>query len=269
MNVSIPQHQTPAVLVLHGAWANNTLFEPFTERLRSAGYVVECPTLPSNNGARPPNASLPEDVAVVRKVLDDLVTAGHPVLPLMHSYGGFVGSEAFNDTDMTLESRARAGLSGGIARLIYIAAMMLLPGISIRDLRNNHPDDMRINYYSDGASLLTNAAEVSYNDLDPVKAKEVAGSIPTFNTGAVQYPFTNAPWRDIPTTYVYCELDRSIPVQSQEMMVKEAVEHGGMKDLELERLNAAHSPFFSVPDKVIRVIDRAWASVKNASGLTR
>lgn len=256
------QHKTPAILLIHGGWANSTIFSPFTQRLQSIGYVVSCPTLPSNNGTRPPNASLPEDVAVIRNALDALILAAHPVLALMHSYGGFAGSEAFSDMSLTLENRAKVGRPGGLARLIYLAARMLLPGVSISDVRGKVSNDTNIEVYEDGSSRLLNAAETSYNDLDPETARRVADQIPTFNIGVLRYPFSNAPWREIPTTYVHCTQDRTIPIRSQEAMVRDAVENGGVRDLVLERLDATHSAFFSVPDEVVNIVNDAWRTVK-------
>ena len=46
------------------------------------------------NEARPPNADLATDTAMVRGDVESLVDAGRTVIAIMHSYGGQVGTNA-------------------------------------------------------------------------------------------------------------------------------------------------------------------------------
>ncbi|KAI9668866.1 MAG: hypothetical protein M1831_000936 [Alyxoria varia] len=254
---------TPAVVIIHGAWATPESFSPFIELVKSAGYVVECPLLPTCNGSRPPNATRADDVAVVRSILDRLIAENRPILPIMHSYGGVVGSEALTE-DYTLDRRSKIGLSGGIGRLIFVTAFLLDPGVSIVDTSTRAPNYMEVEVYEDGAALLTNAAEIGLNDLPPPVVEQMlaAGSIPTFNSHALQQPSVGTPWQKIPTTYVHCDMDRAIQPQVQEGMVEDALNHGGIMDLVQHSLHAAHNPCISKPKEVLSIVNEAWESVR-------
>ena len=121
----------PAVLIIHGAWTPASAFADFSRRLERAGFLVECPQLPSVNIER--NAvHFVEEVATVRKALTALADNGHPILVLMHSYGGIVGANAVTE-DLYLSTRqkkAKDGFlpAGGVVSLVYVAAMMVQKG---------------------------------------------------------------------------------------------------------------------------------------------
>ena len=55
--------------------------------------------------------------------MTDLADAGYPIVLLMHSYGGIVGSNALKD--LSLIERKRAGPPGGVVHLIYMVAFIL------------------------------------------------------------------------------------------------------------------------------------------------
>ena len=59
-------------------------------------------------------------------------------------------------------------------------------------------------------------------------------------------------WRHIPTAYLVCEKDNAIPPKSQDFMIERA-RYKGCKIL-VERCQAGHSPFLSVPETVVEVI---------------
>ena len=62
--------------------------------LSAAGFIPSCPRLPTCGDARPPKATVQDDVTVVRNAAMELLKAGHPIIVLAHSYGGIVASEA-------------------------------------------------------------------------------------------------------------------------------------------------------------------------------
>ena len=53
-------------------------------------------------------------------------------------------------------------------------------------------------------------------------------------------------WRDVPSTYVICDLDHAIPVPAQEAMAAHADT--------THRLRSDHSPFLTDPDAVADLI---------------
>lgn len=56
----------------------------------------------------------------------------------------------------------------------------------------------------------------------------------------------------IPSTYLICELDNTIPSAVQEMM---ATQPGA--NMVIERLKSSHSPFYSMPEETSDIIRRA------------
>ncbi len=78
----------PTIVFIHGGWHIPNTYSKFTSSLRSAGYEVHLPRLPSMNETRPPNADLADDTALIRGYVESLVDAGRTVIAIMHSYDG-------------------------------------------------------------------------------------------------------------------------------------------------------------------------------------
>lgn len=65
---------------------------------------------------------------------------------------------------------------------------------------------------------------------------------------------TYAAWKKVPSTYLYCLQDAAIPIAIQRMMVEETARGYSFAT---ETVDASHSPFYTVPDKVAEAIQRA------------
>lgn len=77
----------------------------------------------------PPKKLFKDDVAIVRDIATSLADDGKEIVVLMHSYGGMVGTDALYD--MSVSSRAEAGLKGGVKRLVYMCAFIPQKGQSL------------------------------------------------------------------------------------------------------------------------------------------
>jgi len=120
----------PTILFIHGAWHTPAAYESFLSALRSRGYEVIAPELPSSdfrNLADPPAADISHFAHVARTLADE----GKEVVCVMHSYGGAVGTEAMHG--LGIEERKAKGLKGGVKRLVYICAFMLQKGKTLED----------------------------------------------------------------------------------------------------------------------------------------
>lgn len=115
----------PTLVLIHGGWHIPSTYFKFTSSLRSAGYEVHVPRLPSINVTRPPNADLADNTALVRGYVESLVNAGRTVIAIMHSYGGQVGTNALHGLGLKNRTQHAEGLSGGVAQLIYMCAFAL------------------------------------------------------------------------------------------------------------------------------------------------
>lgn len=128
----------PTIVIVPGAWQRSAAFVPFANLLKKSGYDAECVDVPSTGGTERPLTGLPEDVAAVRAVLAPLVAEqGRDVVVLTHSAGGVSGSAAVRGLDA--RTRKEAGLSGGVVRVIYMAAFMIPEGASIMDMLGGQP----------------------------------------------------------------------------------------------------------------------------------
>lgn len=127
----------PTILIVPGAWQLPTSYEPFSDLLNKNGYEAGVVSLPSTGGTELPLTGLPEDIAAIRARLEPLVEAGKEVVLLTHSAGGISGSAALKGLDV--KTRKAAGVSGGVARIIYMAAFVVPKGVSLMDMLGGQP----------------------------------------------------------------------------------------------------------------------------------
>lgn len=71
-----------------------------------------------------------EDVAHMRETYVSLIESGKEIVPVFHSYAGFPGSTAIQG--LTKKDRQSQGKSGGILGVIYMAAFIPQPGVSLK-----------------------------------------------------------------------------------------------------------------------------------------
>jgi pimeloyl-ACP methyl ester carboxylesterase len=119
----------PTILIIHGAWHHPAYFKDLNQQLQDHGYGVACPHLPTCSNDVPPKKLFKDDVAIVRDIATSLADDGKEIVVLMHSYGGMVGTDALYD--MSVSSRAEAGLKGGVKRLVYMCAFIPQKGQSL------------------------------------------------------------------------------------------------------------------------------------------
>ena len=75
--------------------------------------------------------------------------------------------------------------------------------------------------------------------------------------GALWNEQTYAAFKDIPSTYVVCELDRVVSVEQQERMIANAKEvQSGSFDV-VERLQSGHEPILSKVGEMVGIMERA------------
>ena len=75
--------------------------------------------------------------------------------------------------------------------------------------------------------------------------------------GALWSDQTYAAFKDIPTTYVVCMLDRIVPVEQQEGMISRAKEVQSSAFDVVERLESGHEPILSKVEEMVRVVEKA------------
>lgn len=91
--------------------------------------------------------------------------------------------------------------------------------------------------------------EVFFQDCDPETQAGAGAKVRASHMalGAKHEALTTAAWSSIPSTYVVCAQDRALPPDRQRSMAQRS---GWVVELE-----ASHSPFLSMPDKVAELLN--------------
>lgn len=230
MEVAVTQEESPTVVLVHGAWHGPWVWSRVERALTAEGVEVVSVALPSSGPDPGALGGLEDDAATVRAAID---AVDGPVVVVAHSYGGAPTTQG-------------AAGAENVAHIVYLTAFMLDEGESLLGLVGGvAPDWWQV--ADDGESLLPGRPEeIFYNDLSEESAAAAAAQLQPLSMRAIETPVSAVAWRDVPTTYVICELDNAIPVPAQEMLAGRAGT--------VHRLEASHSPFWSKPDEVVEII---------------
>ena len=99
--------------------------------LESHGFQTRLVTLPSTGSTSPLTSNQP-DILAVRKVLEELSDSEKEIIIVAHSYGSIPTCEAVKG--FATQERLNLAKSGGVARLVLIAAWLLQEGESPPDI---------------------------------------------------------------------------------------------------------------------------------------
>ena len=67
-----------------------------------------------------------DDIAAIRSTIADLVDQGKDVMLVLHSAGGFLGSNAAEGLDV--QTRQKTGLKGGVAKIVFLTGAVFPEG---------------------------------------------------------------------------------------------------------------------------------------------
>ena len=221
------------VLLVHGAWHGAWCWDEVAERLRSDGTPVVAVDLPSVASG----GDMYDDALAVR---DAIAAIDGETVVVGHSYGGIVITEG-------------AAGAQGVRHLVYLTAFMLDEGGSLlATIGGALPPWIAV---PDGKAMVVPDGEpVFYNTTAPEAGRAAAARLRPQPKATFEQPVRSVAWREVPSTYVICDSDNSIPVPAQEAMAARAGT--------THRLDADHSPFLNEPDAVVALIRDAAASPK-------
>ena len=161
---------------------------------------------------------------------------------------------------MLKSARAANGLPGGVVHLVFLAAPVLPIGMSVEKSRPPEPTENNdiATYNEPPGTVVINpkfAGMIFYNDVeDAAVVKELAGGMLPMSIGPLQSELTRAAWMYTQSTAVICEKDGGLPVERYEKQLEVAREIKPGCFERVERCNAAHVPFVSMPDWVVGVL---------------
>jgi pimeloyl-ACP methyl ester carboxylesterase len=233
-------------VLVHGAWHGAWCWEKVAPLLAARGHRVRAIDLPGHGAdPRPPGAVSWDDY--MERMGEVIAAAPEPPILVGHSLGGAVITGAAD----RWPERIRA--------LVYLCAML--------------PDGPDFFMRFQPASLLTGAirpsADSSLLELDPAVVREAfyhdcsdedaaraAARLRPQPGRAAEMSFVLAPDRfgRLPRHYVECTEDRAIDLVSQRAM------HAKMP-CTVHTLEASHSPFYSMPERLADVLERVVGAV--------
>ena len=231
---STPESNIKEIVLVHGGFVDGSGWEEVYKILKKDGYHVSI--------VQNPTISLPDDVAVTKRVLE---TQSGPVILVGHSYGGAVISEAGNDPK--------------VAGLVYITAFALDNGESVSALIKDPPPGAPVPPIlppQDGYLFLDKAKFASSfaADVDAEKAAFMADSQVPWGLEALNGAVSEAAWRTKPSWYLVVTDDKMIPPAAQRFMSKRA----GSTVVEVA---GSHAIYVSQPNAVATLIKSAAKGV--------
>ena len=232
---------TDTVVLVHGAFHGGWCWDRILPGLSAAGLTPIAVDLPGHAVGDPgPVSDLAGDAAHVRAVLDGL---DGPVVLVGHSYGGAVVTEAAAGRD-------------DVAHLVYLAAVVPDVGESIGGASaeiDPGAESMTITEAfvpnADGSAVRVAdhaIREIFYHDCSDADVEFARVRLSEQSTASFAATLTGAGWRTIPSTYLLCTDDRTVPVPVQRA---NAARTGAVRELA-----TSHSPFFSAPDALVAVL---------------
>ncbi|KAJ4308310.1 hypothetical protein N0V84_012173 [Fusarium piperis] len=245
-----------AILLITGAWHVPEHYHKLIKYLEAKGLRVICEQLPTNNNAIPPKTATDDDVKFIRDIVSRESAAGTQLTVIGHSWGGMVASAALVDFSVT----TRSG-KGGVTNIILMCAFIPQETDSLAGIFGGELPPY-LTSMPNGTIVWTDPIGHLYNDLPMEEAQWAEKLMVTHGNKAQYTPIdcNKVAWRVIPLTYIVCENDQALPGFVQDMMIAK-VEAQGIA-VKQYRLQASHSPFLSMPDKVAEIV----MEVMNSAG---
>ncbi|KAJ5884923.1 hypothetical protein N7495_009433 [Penicillium taxi] len=242
----IPISPKPTILLIAGGWSRARTYEPVAAILRNQGYDARTITLPSAGG--PPSSTAIDDVNYIQQnYLNDLIDEGKEVVIAMHSYSGLPGTQCvqgFSRKELASEDK-----KGGVVGLVYITAYLLAAGETVESsLPGGLESHMRID--GDVVHLKDEQKAKFFNSISEEYSRRYADALTYHTIASLKTPLTYEAYRDVPSTYLFCDNDECLPVDTQRAMA--ALPGRGFT--RMYRCSAGHFPMLSMPEGVAFVI---------------
>lgn len=247
----------PTLIFVPGSWHKPACYAKVIEPLQSQ-YGARClgVSLPTTNGDR--HATFKDDLDAARAAIHNAVVNGEDVILIAHSYGGIVGSSAVKGFTAAGSQR-----QGCVKALILIASGFNITGMAFMDpLFGIPPPSWRKNERSGFAELATPPRELFYHDVPEPDASDAMVQLAPQSLKALFEggEHTYSGWRDVPTWYIGTTEDRALPIVVQRVQVGFARAQGGV--VHHVELQSSHSPFLSMPEKVVEIVVQAVRAVQ-------
>ena len=223
--------QKPAIVLVHGAFADASSWSRVIPLLQKDGYYVTAVQIPLT--------SLPDDVAVTKRVID---AQKGPVVVVGHSYAGAVITDA----------------AGGdnVKSLVYVDAFAPDEGEPLAAAGEKFAaPPLSTALMPDAAGFLyvdrAKVHDVFAKDMPEADARIIAVTQKPVNSSVFAAKVTSAAWKTKPSWFIIGTSDRAINPDLLRFYAKR------MNAKTTEIKGASHVPFLSHPAEVVKVIEAA------------
>lgn len=225
--------EKPAIVLVHGLWADGSSWSKVIPDLVEKGYKVI--------SVQNPTTSLEDDVAATRRAID---IAGGDVILVGHSWGGMVITEAGNDPR--------------VKGLVYVAAYAPEKGETVPSLSEKAAQTQLVNYLqeADGYVSLTKdgVTKVFANDLSSKEQEMVFAVQVPCSPKVFKGVCSNPAWKEKPSWYIVASGDKTIHPDLERLMAARA-------KAKTTELSSCHVAMLVQPKKVLDVILEAAGQV--------
>jgi pimeloyl-ACP methyl ester carboxylesterase len=228
-----PARDQPTLVFVHGGFHQSWVWEAVLDRLTPRGWNTRTLDLPSVAAEAEFRSGMYDDAGAVRELLG---RTNCPQIVVAHSYGAIPVTQVAHELPQ-------------VRHIVYVAGFQLDVGESLLGTVGGRIPSWWI--VSGDSVTVDRPTEIFYNDVQPHTAAWAQSHLLPSTFAAFTEPVTAAAWRYIPSTYVICERDQSIPPGWQKGLAQRASR--------IERLSTGHSPMLSQPGPLAEIIDRVAA----------
>ncbi len=225
----------PAIVLVHGAYADGSSWSKVIPMLQAKGYTVV--------SVQNPLTSLADDVAATNRIINQQTG---PVLLIGHSWAGVVITEAGNNQK--------------VKGLVYVSGLAPDSGQSLVDAVTGFPSSAAPVMKDEGGFLsLSEAAYMKYfaPDLPPAEQKLLAATQVTWASGCLTDKVMRAAWHDKPSWWVIGTNDRMVNPKMQETMAANI-------KAQVTKVPTSHVAMLADPKSVTKVIVAAADNVQSS-----
>jgi pimeloyl-ACP methyl ester carboxylesterase len=221
------------VVLVHGAWSNESSWDKVVRLLQSKGIKTVTPRIALS--------SLADSVATLDRALEQVEG---PVVVAGHAYAGAV---------------IAATRSKKVKALVYVAALAPEQGETVADVfyRYEH-DDRAAKLAPDSDGLIWFPREAFgtafAQHATPEEQRALAEAQLPLSPACITVPVERPLWKDVPTWYLLAEQDRMIPEQTQRFMAERMHAHITASPVD-------HAPHVTAPALVEKIIADALQQI--------
>ncbi|KAJ0422467.1 Alpha/beta hydrolase fold-1 [Aspergillus carlsbadensis] len=244
-------NQKPTLIFAPGAWYPATAFTPLTTLLEPHGYACHTVAFPSIQQATSVT-DLSADIAAVRSLVEPEVQKGNDVVIVVHSWAGLPVNSALEGL-----TKVANGSGGGVVKLIFISAFIPELGQSLVSAFGGEPAPWYVRDEANGTVFPSTPYDLFFQDVPG--GEKWAGKLRPHAWATKISPATGTAYSLIPSSYLFCEQDRAIPIEVQKMMVEKARVQGAQ--IATESIATGHTPWLVDAERVADYIRREIGNV--------